>query len=107
VQRALSALTILHPDKLTEALNGLYKAFWVERQPIQKPEVFVPILSRVLGEENAKAVVEASSKAEVKDRLVKNTDMSFNEGAFGLPWFVGKFNQWFPLFKVDKMYVNG
>lgn len=90
VQRALTALTIQHPDKLSAALSSLYQAFWVERQPIQKPEVFVPILSSVLGEETARAVAEASSKAEAKDELVKNTELAFSEGAFGLPWFVGK-----------------
>lgn len=41
-------------------------------------------------DEEAKKVVEASKSDEVKKALTGNTDRAFEEGAFGLPWFVGE-----------------
>lgn len=41
-------------------------------------------------EAEAKKVLEASKGEEAKKRLSGNTDRAFAEGAFGLPWFVGK-----------------
>lgn len=41
-------------------------------------------------EEEAQMVVQKSREEEVKKMLAENTDRAFAEGAFGLPWFVGK-----------------
>jgi 2-hydroxychromene-2-carboxylate isomerase len=57
-----------------------------------KPENLNAIVHTVVGsEEEAKKVVDRTKSEEVKKRLSENTDRSFKEGAFGLPWFVGKF----------------
>lgn len=57
-QRALCALSMSNPSKLPDAFAALYHAFWVERVAIGKPEVFGPILAKVLGESAAKGVME-------------------------------------------------
>jgi 2-hydroxychromene-2-carboxylate isomerase len=77
-----------HPDKLTDCFAALYQAFWVEGQTIGKAEVIGPVLTKVLGEDKAKGVVEKMSSPEAKKRLSENSDAAMAEGAFGLPWFV-------------------
>ncbi len=87
-QRALCAIEASHPDKLTDCFAALYQAFWVEGQTIGKPEVISPVLAKVLGEENTKSVMEKMSSPEAKKALSQNSEEAFNDGAFGLPWFV-------------------
>ena len=79
------------PEKLADVLSALYEAYWVDKKPIQSPEVVAPILERVLNVSNAEAkeLFAKGSGAEAKSLLVKNTDLAFDNGAFGLPWFEG------------------
>ncbi|KAK5124074.1 hypothetical protein LTR85_002271 [Meristemomyces frigidus] len=86
--RAMCAVALLCPDKMDDCFSALYEAFWIQRQSISKPEVFGPVYAKVLGEEQAKQVLEKAGSAEAKKLLTDNTNMAFNEGAFGLPWFV-------------------
>lgn len=94
MQRALVAVTLLHPPTTNPAilpacLAALYHAFWVEnRSPIGQPAVFGPILAGVLGEEGAKAVLAKAEAAETKKALNENGEEAMREGAFGLPYFV-------------------
>ncbi|KAI5237610.1 putative 2-hydroxychromene-2-carboxylate isomerase [Aureobasidium subglaciale] len=88
VMRALAVVEEKHGGKLTESIAALYKGMWVDGKKIHEPAVFEEILAGVLGEEEAKKVVEESTKKEAKDRLTANTDLAFKEGAFGLPWFL-------------------
>jgi 2-hydroxychromene-2-carboxylate isomerase len=56
-----------------------------------KPEILQALLSKVLdSHEEARKVVERAKTEEVKQRLARNTAKAFEDGAFGLPWFVGK-----------------
>ncbi|KAK5173408.1 uncharacterized protein LTR77_002089 [Saxophila tyrrhenica] len=87
-QRALCAIQSSHPAQLTDCFAALYQAFWVEGQTIGKPEIFGPVLEKVLGVEAAKGVLEAAKGKEAKERLSGNSDWAMDEGAFGLPWFV-------------------
>lgn len=87
-QRALCAIEMSQPEKLTDAISALYQAFWVEGQTIGKPEVITPVLERVFGDSEAKEIMKKVSSPEVKKRLSDNSDASMAEGAFGLPWFV-------------------
>lgn len=87
-QRALCAIEQLQPEKLSDCFGALYQAFWAEGQAIGKPEVFGPVLAKVLGEDGAKKIVEESKGAEVKKKLSANSDWAMEEGCFGLPWFV-------------------
>jgi len=88
-QRALCAVQGSSPDKLAEAIDALYQAFWVRSENIQKPEVVAKALASALGKEGAEKVMGQLGSAEVKKRLSGNTDKAFGDGAFGLPWFVG------------------
>ncbi|THX17918.1 putative 2-hydroxychromene-2-carboxylate isomerase [Aureobasidium pullulans] len=88
VMRALAVVEDKHASMLENSIAALYKGMWVDNKSIHEPAVFGAILSEVLGEERAKEVVEDSTKPEAKAKLQKNTDMAFEEGAFGLPWFV-------------------
>jgi 2-hydroxychromene-2-carboxylate isomerase len=92
-QRALTVVHMEQPDKVADVLAAFYKAFWEDRKPINKPEVVAPILAKALGisEDEAKAIWAKGSKPEAKSLLAKNTDRAFDEGAFGLPWFIGMF----------------
>ncbi|KAK4958589.1 hypothetical protein LTR66_002837 [Elasticomyces elasticus] len=61
VMRALCALSLTHPQKVSDAFGAMWQAFWVEGQAIVKPEVFGPALVKVLGEKEAKAIMEKAS----------------------------------------------
>ena len=87
-QRALCAIEISHPDKLSDAFASLYQAFWVEGKTIGKPEAIAPALQKVFGEAETKTIIEKMSSPEAKKRLSENSDAAMAEGAFGLPWFV-------------------
>ncbi|KAL2006988.1 hypothetical protein VTN00DRAFT_8426 [Thermoascus crustaceus] len=88
VQRALCAISLLSPHKLTSAIDALYHSFWVDANTaIGKPEGFMPVLERVLGKEGAEEVLRASNEPKVKALLASNTDKAMASGAFGLPWF--------------------
>jgi 2-hydroxychromene-2-carboxylate isomerase len=93
VQRALCALAIERPSAVPAALDALYHALWVERQPIQNKDVAISILAKGLdvSADEAKSLFEKGASTEAKALLAKNTDLAFSEGAFGLPWFVGKY----------------
>jgi 2-hydroxychromene-2-carboxylate isomerase len=56
IMRTLCALTVLDPDqeKLCQALDALYKAFWVDQKPTQEPAVMAQVLTQVLGKEETR-----------------------------------------------------
>lgn len=89
-QRALIYISLKQPENLVTALDALYKAFWVERKTIGKVEVIAEALGPVLGEQGTKAVLEGIKSDEVKKALMANTKVCFDEGGFGLPWFVAE-----------------
>ena len=51
VQRALTAITLIAPEKLGDAIAALYEQFFVKLGPVAKAEDFLPILRGVLGGE--------------------------------------------------------
>jgi 2-hydroxychromene-2-carboxylate isomerase len=90
VMRHLAALSEIdgrNQTRLLQALDALYEGFWVRHEETFKPEVFQPILQKVLGADDAARVSEAAGK-EGKAALARNTEQAFNEKAFGLPWMV-------------------
>ncbi|KAI1964816.1 hypothetical protein LOZ58_001506 [Ophidiomyces ophidiicola] len=109
VQRALCAVVSEVPNKLAPCLDALYHSLWVEsNSEVGKPEGFVPVLSRVLGNETAEKMAlkvwdtslrvdfsiwaacspikYKSTTEEVKNMLLANTERAVASGAFGLPW---------------------
>jgi len=89
LQRFLTALSVARPDLLPTALDALYAALWTEpnEADLPDPKVFGPLLAKVLGEDVVRENLDRMGAADVKKRLVGNTDRAFAEGAFGLPWF--------------------
>lgn len=45
------------------------------------------LIGSVVGGDVAKKVVGKTGSKEVKDKLIGNTNLAFEKGAFGLPWF--------------------
>lgn len=57
-----------------------------------KPENIHAMVSTIVGSsEEAKKVIDRTKSDEVKKLLSANTEKAFADGAFGLPYFVGKF----------------
>lgn len=88
VQRALCAVSQRYPELLVPAIASLYYAFWADgNSKVIQPEIFGPILEKVLGKERTHEIVKDSNTSDIKSLLNENTDRAFRSGAFGLPWF--------------------
>ncbi|KAL4910958.1 hypothetical protein BDW74DRAFT_4304 [Aspergillus multicolor] len=88
VQRALTAISQQAPEKLVTATEAVWQEFWVKGDgKATQPEVFGPLLEKILGAELAKGVIEAANGPDIKSRLSANTQQAYDSGAFGLPWF--------------------
>jgi len=87
--RALCALTAITPDQkpLCDALDGLYRAYWIEHRQTYKPEILAEVLKEALGDELTGQVLGKMGQ-EGKQILAENTDRAFKDGAFGLPYFI-------------------
>ena len=79
---------MLHAAKLPDSFGALYQAFWVEGQPIKDVGTISSALTKVLGEAEAKQVMEKMGSPEAKKKLSENSDWALEEGCFGLPWFL-------------------
>jgi 2-hydroxychromene-2-carboxylate isomerase len=87
----LASLELSHPQQVESAVGLFYENFWVQWSEPTKPENIQAILLTVLGSnEEAGKVVERTKTDEVKKALSGNTKKAFEDGAFGLPWFVGE-----------------
>ncbi|KAJ4332114.1 hypothetical protein N0V95_009733 [Ascochyta clinopodiicola] len=92
IQRALVSLSLSHPQLLPSAIALLYEHTWVQWREPTKPKNLLAILQDVVGsEEEARKVLERTGTEEVKKGLLRNTDMAFGDGAFGLPYLVGEY----------------
>ncbi|EMC91239.1 hypothetical protein BAUCODRAFT_319300 [Baudoinia panamericana UAMH 10762] len=87
-QRALCAVVLHQPAKLDACIEALYNTFWIERKPIKDAAVVTAALATVLGEAEAKRMLEKAGSPEVKKLLTDNSNLAIDEGAFGLPYFV-------------------
>jgi 2-hydroxychromene-2-carboxylate isomerase len=86
--RAMCALQILDESKLPLALDALYESFWVQaNSAVGKPDGFELILDKAIGKELTGKVMKDMNGKDAKARLMSNTDLAFNNGAFGLPWW--------------------
>lgn len=91
VQRALTSLSLSHPQLLERAVALFWENTWSQWNEPTKPENILAIIKIVVGsDEEAQEVIDATKSDEVKKTLIGNTDKAFKSGAFGLPWFVGK-----------------
>lgn len=86
-QRVLTAVVLLHPERLADTIAAVFHASFVEHKEVHKPENLIPILEKTFGEEQAKEILTKSTSDEVKKLLIANTDEALAEGSFGLPWY--------------------
>ena len=61
VQRALTAVTILHPEKLADTIAAIYHASFVAQKEVHTPESLMPILQKIFGEEETKGILKKAS----------------------------------------------
>jgi len=86
--RSVCALQLVRPDKVDDYMTALCQKFWIDLEPVSKPEVFGKVLAEVLGSEaEAREVLRKTGEAEAKELLKRNTDEAFRSGSFGAPWF--------------------
>jgi len=89
IQRALTSLSLSHPELLERAVALFWEKTWAHWSEPTKPENVVAMIKTVVGSDGeAQKVMDATKRDEVKKRLVENTEKAFQSGAFGLPWFV-------------------
>lgn len=72
------------PDNVPDGLQGLRKDGEFNLKDL---EVLNGLMGSVVGKDVAERAVGRTSEKEVKDQLLANTNMAFEAGAFGLPWF--------------------
>jgi len=59
VQRALCAISQRYPEKLVPAVASVYYAFWADgNSKVIQPEIFGPILEKVLGKEKTHEIIK-------------------------------------------------
>ncbi|OQO08846.1 hypothetical protein B0A48_05736 [Cryoendolithus antarcticus] len=85
--RTLALIEREHPSQLPAAYSALFRTYWVDGSPVQKPEVVASALATVFGKAEAEELVARTGEAEVKKLLNSNTELALQSGAFGLPWF--------------------
>lgn len=73
--------------RLTRALDTLFARYWVDHIPTHRAEELRTVLGEVFGEPEAERLLTAAATTG-KQQLIANTDMAFDDGAFGLPWMV-------------------
>ena len=57
VQRALTAVTISHPERLADTIAAIYHASFVAQKEVHTPESLMPILQKIFGEEETKEIL--------------------------------------------------
>jgi len=87
VQRVLTLIASLHPERLAGTLAAIYHASFVELKEVHTPEGLMPILEKIFGEEGTKEILTKSTSDEVKKLLTDKTEEALAEGSFGLPWY--------------------
>lgn len=89
IQRALTSLSLTRPELLESAVELFWEHTWAEWKEPTKPENVLAMIKTIVGsEEEARKIVDTMHNDEVKKALMSNTNRAFQDGAFGLPWFV-------------------
>lgn len=57
VQRILTAVATMHPERLADSLAAIYHASFAEQKEVHTPENLMPILKKIFGEEATKEIL--------------------------------------------------
>lgn len=88
-QRSLSyAKHNLPTEKYEKAFLEFFVAMWEQDLDLSKPELLLEVLARVYSEAEAKEIVDAASKPDIKKMLNDTTQKALDMGAFGCPWYL-------------------
>ncbi|KAK8235459.1 thioredoxin-like protein [Phyllosticta capitalensis] len=88
-QRSLSyAKHNLPTEKYEKAFLEFFVAMWEQDLDLSKPELLLEVLARVYSEAEAKEIVDAASKPNIKKMLNDTTQKALDMGAFGCPWYL-------------------
>lgn len=75
-------------DKFEAAFAELWIAMWKEQMNLEKPEIIKKTLLRNFSPEQVKEIVDGANSPKYKQKLLDNTKVALEAGAFGCPWFV-------------------
>ena len=84
---AMRVLCGFNADKIPQAAQTLFKAYWVNNQDIADPEVVASLIGN--------DAVERAATQEIKDSLFQSTDEAVQRGTFGAPTFFVKDEMFF------------
>jgi len=89
LMRGAVGLQLRQPADFERYVNTVYRAMWATPCNMGDPAVLAPVLQGAGFD--AQALLELAGDAEVKARLVANTDEAVARGVFGAPtMFVGE-----------------
>ncbi|KAL8679651.1 MAG: hypothetical protein Q9224_007015, partial [Gallowayella concinna] len=88
VQRVLTAVDMLCPERLQETVDRMFHASFALHQPVHERECLLGLLESVHGKFQAKEIMEKSTGDEAKKMLTARTEDIISKGSFGLPWFI-------------------
>ena len=57
VQRVLTVVAMMYPEKLADTLAAIYHASFAEQKEVHTPESLIPILEEIFGDERTKELL--------------------------------------------------
>jgi glutathione S-transferase kappa 1 len=69
------------------AFQELWVGMWEQGLDVSKPGLLAEVLARHFSHDDVKRILEAANTPEWKQKLLNNTQMALDKGAFGAPWF--------------------
>lgn len=87
-QRCMIYVKETYPQaKFEAAFAELWVTMWQEGLDLSKPDLMAKALSRHFPDEEVKTVLEQANTPAFKQKLLDNTKVALDRGAFGCPWF--------------------
>lgn len=74
-------------EKFETSFAELWRTMWQEGLDISKPDLMAQALSRHFSPDEVKRILEQANTPTYKQKLLDNTQIALDHGAFGAPWF--------------------
>lgn len=72
MQRALTAVDILFPERLTETLDRIFLASFASHQPVHEPKCLLALLENVHGKVKAEEIIQKVQQR--RDNVLETAD---------------------------------